>query len=75
MLKTLAYYLVFGPISIWLAQMYLIDTLGWNEFLVKGAVMFVNFVTEFLYQRFVVFGKSIDTKPIEHKKKKDENNG
>ena len=41
MLKTLAYYLVFGPLSIWLAQMYLVDTLGWNELLVKGFVMMV----------------------------------
>ena len=25
--------------------------------------MVINFVTEFLYQRFFVVGKSIDTKP------------
>ena len=35
--------------------------LGWNEYLVLGLTMVVNFVTEFLYQRFFVFGKSIDT--------------
>ena len=74
MLKTLAYYAVFGPISIWLAQMYLIDTLGWNEFLVKAAVMFVNFVTEFLYQRFFVFGKSLDTRQKKNKKQKQKEN-
>ena len=68
MLKTLGYYLVFAPLSIWLAQMYLIDELGWNEFGVKAIVMIVNFVTEFLYQRFFVFGKSIDTNV---KKKKE----
>ena len=67
MLKTLAYYAVFAPLSIWLAQMYLIDTLGWNEFLVKAVVMVVNFVTEFLYQRFFVFGKTIDTNDIAKK--------
>ena len=73
MLKTLAYYVVFGPLSIWFAQMYLIDTLGWGdwELLIKAIVMFVNFVTEFLYQRFFVFGKSIDTKPLKFKKKKE----
>ena len=74
MLKVLGYYIVFAPISIWLAQMYLIDTLGWNEFLVKAIVMVVNFITEFLYQRFFVFGKSLDTndvaKKIQEKKKK-----
>ncbi len=71
MLKTLGYYLVFAPLSIWLAQMYLIDELGWNEFGVKAIVMIVNFVTEFLYQRFFVFGKSIDTN-IKKKKEKVE---
>lgn len=72
MLKVLGYYAVFGPLSIWLAQMYLIDTLRWNEFLVKGGVMFINFVTEFLFMRIFVFGKSIDTKPVNFKKKKKE---
>ena len=72
MLKTLAYYLVFAPLSIWLAQMYLIDQLGWNEFLVKACVMVVNFVTEFLYQRFFVFGKTLDTNDIAQKKKEKE---
>ena len=62
MIKVLAYYVVFAPLSIWLAQMYLIDTLEWNEFLVKAIVMLVNFITEFLYQRFFVFRDSLDTR-------------
>ena len=74
MLKVLAYYLVFGPLSIWLAQMYLIDTLNWNEILVKAAVMLVNFVTEFLYQRYFVFRKTIDTKIVSFKKKEEKTN-
>lgn len=61
MIKTLAYYIIFAPLSIWLAQMYLIDQLGWNEFGVKAIVMITNFITEFFYQRYFVFGKSIDT--------------
>ena len=69
MLKTLGYYIVFAPLSIWLAQMYLVFELHWNELLVKGFVMLVNFVTEFLYQRFFVFGKSLDTNEIAQKKK------
>ena len=71
MLKVLAYYVVFAPLSIWLAQMYLIDTLEWNEFLVKAVVMLVNFITEFLYQRFFVFGKTIDTNEIAKKQKQN----
>ena len=72
MLKTLGYYLVFAPLSIWLAQMYLVDQLGWNEFLVKAVVMVVNFVTEFLYQRFFVFGKKLDTNDIAKKHQEKE---
>ena len=74
MLKVLAYYVIFAPLSIWLAQMYLIDQLGWNEFLVKAFVMLVNFITEFLYQRYYVFGKTIDTNNIAQKKMKEKNN-
>ena len=29
--------------------------------------MIVNFVTEYIYDRFVVFGKSIDTAPLKQK--------
>ena len=75
MLKVLGYYLVFAPLSIEFCQLYLIDTLGWGdwELLIKAISMLVNFITEFLYQRFFVFGKTIDTKPVEWKKKKKEN--
>lgn len=60
MLKTLAYYAVFTPLSTLLGQ-YLAESLCWNEYLVTGINMVLNFITEFLYQRFFVFGKSIDT--------------
>ena len=72
MFQVFLYYLVFGPLSIGLAQMYLIDTLGWNEYIVKGVVLFINFVTEFLYQRLYVFRATIDTKEFHFKKKKVE---
>jgi len=60
MAKVAAYYAVFTPLSTLLGQ-WLTDSLGWNEYLVTGINMILNFVTEFLYQRFVVFGKSIDS--------------
>ena len=71
MLKVLGYYAIFGPLSIGFVQLYLIDYLGLQdwELLLKIAVMFVNFVTEFLYQRFFVFGKTIDTNDIAQKEK------
>jgi len=61
MLKVALYYAVFTPLSTILGN-YLAEDLGWNEYLVTALNMIVNFVTEFLYQRFFVFGKSIDTK-------------
>ncbi len=61
MLKTFCYYLVFAPLSIHLADIYLVKTLGWNELLVTGCVMLINFVTEFLFQRFFIYNNSLDT--------------
>ena len=60
MLKVACYYAVFTPLST-LLEHYLAEGLGWNEYLVTAINMVLNFVTEFLYQRFFVFGKSIDT--------------
>mgnify|MGYP007098835498 CR=1 FL=1 len=40
---------------------YLAGSLAWNEYLVTIVNMLLNFSTEFLYQRFFVFGKSLDS--------------
>lgn len=61
MMKVFGYYLVFTPLSTWLGS-WLADGIGWNEYLVTAINLVLNFVTEFLFQRFVVFGNSIDTK-------------
>lgn len=60
MLKVLGYYAVFVPATTLLGD-YLADTLLWNEYLVTGINMALNFVTEFLFQRYVVYADSIDT--------------
>ncbi len=60
MAKVLAYYAVFTPLSTLLGQ-YLSETCGWNEYLVTALNMVLNFATEYLWQRLVVFGKSIDS--------------
>ena len=59
MLKVAAFYLMFTPASTYLEHA--LTALGWNEYLVTLLNMVINFVTEFLYQRFFVFGKSLDT--------------
>ena len=60
MLKVLGYYAVFTPLSTIFGN-YLAEDLLWNEYVVTVLNMFINFVTEFLFDRFVVFGASIDT--------------
>ena len=60
MLKVALFYAVFTPLST-LLEHQLAGNLGWNEYLVTAINMGLNFVTEFLYQRFFVFGSSIDT--------------
>ncbi|MBR6395545.1 MAG: GtrA family protein [Lachnospiraceae bacterium] len=60
MLKVAGYYAVFTPLSTLLGN-YLAESLLWNEYLVTGLNMALNFVTEYLFDRFVVFGNSIDT--------------
>jgi len=61
MLKVFCYYLVFTPLSTLLGN-YLTETLHWNEYLVTAINMVLNFSTEYLYQRFFVYGKNVDTK-------------
>jgi len=61
MLKVAAFYLVFTPVSTWWTAVLTSEQVGWNEYLVVVLTMLVNFVTEYLYDRIVVFGKSIDT--------------
>ena len=61
MLKVAAFYAVFAPLSTWWTAVLTTEGFMWNEYLVLVLTMIINFVTEYLYQRFVVFGKSIDT--------------
>lgn len=60
MLKVAAFYAVFTPVSTILGN-YLVETCGWNDFLVTLLNMALNLGTEYLYDRFFVFRKTIDT--------------
>ena len=61
MLKVGLFYLVFTPTSTILGN-FLAESLHWNGVLVTIINMLLNFVLEFLYDRFYVFKDSIDTK-------------
>ena len=67
MLKVALFYAVFTPESTWLEH-FLAGQHGWNEYLVTGINMVLNFVLEFLYDRFFVFRNSLDTNELAKKK-------
>lgn len=53
------YYLVFTPLTT-VGGNYLAEDLHWNEYLVTAINMILNLVTEFLYQKHVVYRNQID---------------
>ena len=67
MVKTLLFYVVFIPVSTiggeWLEPHV-------NEYIILIGTMLLNFVGEYLYQRYYVFKDSIETKEV---KLKEEN--
>lgn len=61
MIKVAIFYAIFTPVSTILGN-YLAENLGWNDILVTLLNMLCNFVLEYLYDKYVVFKGSIDTK-------------
>ena len=61
MIKVAIFYLIFTPTSTIIGN-YLAETLKWNDYLVTGLNMLANFILEFLYDKYIVFKGSIDTK-------------
>lgn len=71
MLLTLLYYAVFTPLSTWWTAALTGEnpftgtaasaTPLVNNYLVQGGTMLINFVTEFLFQRFVIYRNALDT--------------
>ena len=59
MFKVALFYAVFVPASTWIEHY--MTGLGVNEYIVTIGNMVLNFILEFLYQRFYVFRDSIDT--------------
>jgi putative flippase GtrA len=59
MIKVAIFYAIFTPLSTWWGHA--LTESGWNEYLVLGLTMVTNLVTEFLYTKYVVYYKSINT--------------
>jgi putative flippase GtrA len=59
MFKVACYYLVFTPLSTWWGDA--LEQIGWNEYIILGGTMIINFVTEFIYTKFFVYHNNINT--------------
>lgn len=62
LLKVFGYYCVFTPLSTWWVDR--LDKIGWNEYIILGGTMLINFVTEFTFTRFVVYKNNINTNEL-----------
>lgn len=66
MFKVACYYAVFTPTTTWLDKI-LTENKNWPGILSTIMIMVINFVTEYIYDRFFVFGKTLDTNDIAQK--------
>jgi len=73
MLKVFMFYAAFTPATTLLGN-YLAEERGLNDFLVTAINMLLNFVLEYLYDRFYVFNRTLDTNALAQKEavKKEE---
>lgn len=71
MAKILAFYCVFTPVTTILGN-YLAESLHWNDYIVTGINMGLNISTEYLYDRFVVFRKTLDTNNLAQRQREKE---
>ena len=62
------FYVVFTPVTT-VGGNALVNA-GWNDFVVLALTMILNFVLEYLYQRFVVYRGRIDTNELARREQK-----
>lgn len=62
------FYCAFTPLSTWLEKT--LVGAGWNAYVVTVMNMLINFVTEYLYDKFVVFRRDTDTNDVARKNQK-----
>jgi len=65
MLLVALFYVVFTPASAWWGT--LLENAGVHDWVIEVINLLINFVTEFLYQKFVVYRHSIDTNELAKK--------
>ena len=78
MLLAFVFYIPFYPFQIWYVPMVeqgLASIGGWGYVIGLGTCMIINFVLEFLWQKFVVFRGKVDTNDIAQKSSKQIDKG
>lgn len=68
MLLVALFYCAFTPLSTLLVK-FLTETLGWSGFWATVVNMALNLVTEYFYDRFVVYRNSMDTNDLAENEK------
>ena len=59
MAKLLGFYAVFTPLSTWLGN--IAEQAGINDYIVLAVTMLTNFITEFLFSKFVMYRNQENT--------------
>ena len=65
------FYCAFVPASVFGGNA--LEGIGWNGTLVTVLMMVINFVLEFLWQKFVVFNEKVTNKILRKSNKNDKN--
>lgn len=71
MLKVLGYYCVFTPLTT-IGGAFLEGTLGWNGDIVTLLNMALNLITEYIFDKYVVYRKTIDTNHLAKREQGDD---
>ncbi len=53
MMKVALFYCVFTPLSTWWGDR--LTDIGWNDYIVLGGTMIINFISEFLFTKYLVY--------------------
>ena len=60
MMQIFLFYCVFTPLSTWWGYV-LTEKAGWNSYAVLFLTMATNLISEYIYDRFVVYRNSMNT--------------
>ncbi len=65
MMKVFGYYCIFTPLSTWWGDA--LTNIKWDDYIVLLGTMVINFITEYLFTRYVVYRHSINTNELGQK--------